>query len=1114
MSDEHIRKEVLDTAKSFCITAPAGSGKTSLLTQRILALLPTVERPEQVLAITFTRKASAEMRSRVVEALQLAREGCEPKDDHEERTYRLALSALRHAKLLGWSLSAESFNIRTIDGLSAQLNRAMPIISGLGGGVTVTDDVVPLYEQATNELYELLGDTSERGDALRQLLLSMDNNWQRCSELLVTLLGRRADWIKALGQHENPELAAGQLSVTLERVIQERLSEALRVVDTRWLRDVQNQAQNAHQRLNRYVQSGIVDSSKVTLLDNDDCSLTSNVTDMANWQWLVGWLLTADNAPRKRLDKNGGFQAKVDQDAKDEVLGLIGELEHQPNWQRILIEIAALPRPDLDDDEWQGVLRLSRVLPVLAAQLLTVFRTRGVVDHAHVAMAAETALGRDEMPTDLALRLDYQISHILIDEFQDTSQGQFRLIEKLCRGWAEHNYIDKASPRTLFVVGDAMQSIYGFRYADVGLFLLAREQGIANVLMESRDLSRNFRSQTGLIDWVNSQFDALIPAQGESRLGVVPMTHAVPTRDRLPGNAVEIHNFPDDSRLEARYVGDRIEAILELEPESSIAVLARTRAAIEPISEVLRERSIDIVGTDLTSFSRRASVSDLLSLTSWLANPADTVALVSVLRAPMIGLTLMDLGAIAPLLSDQSLASIRAGLSASPNGLSDDGIVRARCAFDALLWADSKRDRLNLVSWVEQVWRRLGGDRTTPPEELSDVDAFFTQLRDQETRGLGLNIEPLNKWHTSKYAAHESASARVELMTLHKSKGLEFDHVFIVGAGRTGRSSQRPLLRWNRDERLGLLIAARPEKNTGGSLYDYLSFINKCKEDQELIRLYYVGVTRAKRSCTVTATCSSETSWPPKTSRSFWSQFCEVAGEATYHPTTDIPLSSVPERPLQALARVKKPVSIAQAEDVASETVGAPVFSGLRQGNLASRRYGTVLHRGLELLSRHVDLPQSCPPDVLNALRFQLRAQIGHSVRLDSELQRLVTDINRVLADKIGRWVLSADHSDAHSELMLYIPSEDREVIIDRTFIERETQTRWVIDYKTSHPEEGIEIARFLDEETTKYKRQLQDYRSALAEYDLSVNSGVKHCKTALYFPALALFHEVLLRGD
>jgi ATP-dependent exoDNAse (exonuclease V) beta subunit len=477
----------------------------------------------------------------------------------------------------------------------------------------------------------------------------------------------------------------------------------------------------------------------------------------------------------------------------------------------------------------------------------------------------------------------------------------------------------------------------------------------------------------------------------------------------------------------------------------------------------------------------------------------------------MIGLTLMDLGVLVPLLAEQSLASIRAGLGTSSEGVSDDGIVRAKTAFDALLWGDSKRDRLNLVSWVEQVWRRLGGDLTTPSDELSDVDAFFTQLRDQETRGSGLNIEPLNKWHSSKYAAHESASARVELMTLHKSKGLEFDHVFIVGAGRTGRSSQRPLLRWNRDERLGLLIAARPEKNTGGALYDYLSFINKCKEDQELIRLYYVGVTRAKRSCTVTATCSSEASWPPKASRSFWSQFCEVATEVTYHPAADIPLSSTPERPLQTLARVKKPINMTQPGDVTSETVSAPVYSDLRQGNLASRRYGTVLHRGLELLSHHRDLPESCPPDVFNALRFQLRAQTGHSVRLENELQRLVSDINRVLADKIGRWVLSADHSDAHSELTLYVPREDREVIIDRTFIESETQTRWVIDYKTSHPEEGIEIARFLEQETTKYQRQLQDYRSALVEYDLSANSGVKHCKMALYFPTLGLFQEVLL---
>ena len=100
----------------------------------------------------------------------------------------------------------------------------MPVLSGLGGGITVTDDVLPLYQKATSELYELIGEESSRGEALRQLLLSMDNNWQRCSELLLELLGRRADWLPELGQHTDPEGASQRLTATVQAVVSERLS--------------------------------------------------------------------------------------------------------------------------------------------------------------------------------------------------------------------------------------------------------------------------------------------------------------------------------------------------------------------------------------------------------------------------------------------------------------------------------------------------------------------------------------------------------------------------------------------------------------------------------------------------------------------------------------------------------------------------------------------------------------------------------------------------------------------------------------------------------------------------------------------------------------------------
>lgn len=1105
MSDSQIRAEVLDTTRSFCVVAPAGSGKTSLLTQRILALLTTVARPEEVLAITFTKKAASEMRARVIEALEAAAREEEPTSEHQVITYRLARAALTHARRLNWNLTADSVNVRTIDGLSAYLNRAMPILSGLGGGATVTDDVVPIYQQATTELYQLIGEPSDRGEALRQLLLTMDNNWQRCSELLIELLSRRADWLNELGQHRNPEAASEQLSATVRAVITERLIDARSQMDIGWLSELESQAQAALQRLREYVRTELVDGEKVQFPSQSLC-ITSESSSLESWQWLARWVLTSEKTPRKRLDKNGGFQAKVDQTAKQEVLALLGKLEEHPQWVGMLTEITALPRIDSDESEWQGVLHLSRVLPTLAAQLLTVFKARGVVDHTHIAMAAELALGEEENPTDLSLRLDYQLSHILVDEFQDTSQGQFRLIEKLCRGWLEHNSANLELQRTLFVVGDAMQSIYGFRYADVGLFLSAMDKGIAGISLVPRSLSRNFRSHAGLIEWVNDHFSALVPAHGDPRLGVVPMTRAEATQVCLTDESVQIHNFPDDAALEAEYVFQQIASLLTATTTAKIAVLSRTRSGLEPISLLLKQNGVDIVGADLTSFSRRASVTDLVSLTRWLANPGDTVALVALLRSPMVGVSLRDLGMLMPLLKAYSMTYIYNLIDQCELAISQDGRERVSFLLSALIWADRKRDRLNLVSWVEETWKRLGGDRLIAGDEWTDVTAFFHLLRDQEIAGNGLVIEPLTTWLEKRHATIESADARVELMTLHKSKGLEFDHVFIVGAGKVGRSSQKPLLRWNRDHERGLLIAARPDTETNGSLYNYLGFVNKSKEEQELIRLYYVGITRAKTSCTLTATLSSENSWPPKASQGFWSRFCGAASRVHYHPKDQVE-TTVPQRPLaKAYRRVAKVPDHGLSGDV-TESVGA---AKLRLSNLSQRRYGIALHRGLELLSHCDNLPAECPQELMARLRFQLLELSAYTMSIEDELGRLEVDINRVLADSNGRWLLSSKHIDAHAELALYLPAERRQLIIDRTFVDPITRCRWVVDYKSSQPEEGTSIDQFVCEEASKYREQLEHYRSAMIDFDGHQDITTSHTKIALYFPSINVFHEVL----
>ena len=174
----------------FCVSAPAGSGKTELLTQRLLALLARVDRPEQVLAITFTRKAASEMAIRVMEKLDQARENMPVTAEHERQTRELALAVIDHAAHKQWRLDDTTLNIRTIDSFCHELTRQMPILSGTGGLLEPVDNAQPLYEEAVRQFLAKAGEGAT-GKQIYQLLEHFDNRWLRASELLVALLGRR-----------------------------------------------------------------------------------------------------------------------------------------------------------------------------------------------------------------------------------------------------------------------------------------------------------------------------------------------------------------------------------------------------------------------------------------------------------------------------------------------------------------------------------------------------------------------------------------------------------------------------------------------------------------------------------------------------------------------------------------------------------------------------------------------------------------------------------------------------------------------------------------------------------------------------------------------------------
>ena len=261
-----------------------------------------------------------------------------------------------------------------------------------------------------------------------------------------------------------------------------------------------------------------------------------------------------------------------------------------------------LPPPAYSDTQWEVVEALTGLLPVAVAQLELLFRERGQVDFTAVAQAAVRALGPEDEPTDLALALDYRVRHLLVDEFQDTSQSQYELLARLTSGW------QPGDGRTLFVVGDPMQSIYRFREAEVALYLRARREGIGAVRLEPLTLKLNFRSQAALVAWVNRTFRALLPEQEDLGSGAVPFSASEEGQPALPGPAVTVHPLlTRDRDAEALLVARLVQAARAEGASHRIAILVRSRGHLASIVPALKQAGLRFQAIEIEALGHRPS---------------------------------------------------------------------------------------------------------------------------------------------------------------------------------------------------------------------------------------------------------------------------------------------------------------------------------------------------------------------------------------------------------------------------------------------------------------------------------------------------------------------------
>ena len=293
IADARARAAAVDPTASFCVSAPAGSGKTELLIQRYLALLARVKRPEQVLAITFTRKAAAEMRQRVMQALQsaLGAETCA--SPHQQLTRQLAENVLAADARENWCLlrNIARFNIKTIDSFCAGLSRQMPVLGQIGGQPQVQEDALPLYAEAVHELFKLLEEGHPVAADLAALMLHFDNNWERLQHLLVAMLARREQWRAYVGVHHAPQESQEYLIATVAAVIGDELLQLAQLL-----------APNADELLD-FLQFSTLNLA----LPVPSHFPHSVAADLPGWRGLKQLLLTNAGEWRKAFNKRDGF---------------------------------------------------------------------------------------------------------------------------------------------------------------------------------------------------------------------------------------------------------------------------------------------------------------------------------------------------------------------------------------------------------------------------------------------------------------------------------------------------------------------------------------------------------------------------------------------------------------------------------------------------------------------------------------------------------------------------------------------------------------------------------------------------------------------------------------
>jgi ATP-dependent helicase/nuclease subunit A len=853
------QRQAADPSRSVWVSASAGTGKTKVLTDRVLALLLAGTPPHRILCLTFTKAAAAEMANRINRSLASWAITPEEKLQTEiaELTGKAANDlALRRARTLFAQVLEVpgGMKIQTVHAFCESLLGRFPLEAGLAPHFQVMDEREAAEIQHEAQARVLTRARYLDGSPLASALAEVTSfvHEDEFLDLLKDLFSERGRLYRLITRYGGLEALTDAVFKTLG-VHRDETEQSIREAASG---DEKFDAASLRVAATAMLQGSKTDKERGAVIAE---WLAAEREDRAQqFMSYISVFFTQKGSQRAKLINKAA--AELEPDAAD-TLG-----EEAVRLAAVLLQIRSIV-----------TARATSAMLLLVQSLLTAYerckRERGRLDYDDLILEARALLEVEGGASWVMFKLDGGIDHILIDEAQDTNPEQWEIVvalaEEFFAGEGAHD-----AERTLFAVGDPKQSIYSFQRADPEAFERMRSYFSARAAeigkpWEDVSLDISFRSAASVLQMVDTVF-----AQDEARPGVVEPESILHHEAFRIGQAGVVELWPpvipeeveelapwsppvvarwgkDPQTRLADGIAARIRQWLDngevlqsknrsLRPGDIMVLVRRRGAFVEKLVRSLKRNDIPVAGVDRMVLSEQLAVRDLIALGEFLLLPEDELNLATILKGPMIGFSEEDLFDLAYDRGDENLWSVlrRRGGEKPIYSLAVDELSELLARADFTPPFELFADILGNRGGRKKLLGRLGADANDP------IDEFLSLAFDYE-RNQVPSLQGFLRWLDTgdvevKRDLDQATRDEVRVMTVHGSKGLQAPVVFLPDSVQV--PSQAPRLLWNAD---GMFLWP-PRRRFAETHCEAALAAAAETRDREYRRLLYVAMTRAE----------------------------------------------------------------------------------------------------------------------------------------------------------------------------------------------------------------------------------------------------------------------------